>query len=124
MVCFRNKLKTAWKSELSTKNRRVFSCWYYLRLSKNTIQLICWCNDGDNLFRFTKLVNRIPEFQLYYCVLEKETLFQKIEDQKLQTMQLLKQSCFSKSYCTIRKVDWLRWLKSSLIPQLMFCIQL
>ena len=87
---FALQLKTAWKSELSTKNRRFSLVGNYLRPSINTIQLICWCIDSDNLLWFTKLVKIIPEFQLHYCVLEKETLFQKIEDQKLQTMQLLK----------------------------------
>ena len=69
IIC--SQLKTAWKSELSYKTSVFFSIvGNYLRLSKNSRQLICWCFDSDNLLRFTKLVKFIPEFQLYYCVLE------------------------------------------------------
>ena len=36
-----------------------------------------------------KIVKCLPEFEYFHCILEKkETLFQKLEDQKLQTMQL------------------------------------
>ena len=35
------------------------------------------------------MVNCLPEFEYFYCIHEKiETLFLKLEDQKLQTMQL------------------------------------
>ena len=35
------------------------------------------------------MVKYLPEFEYFYCVIEKkETLFLKLEDQKLQTMQL------------------------------------
>ena len=36
-----------------------------------------------------KLVKRLPEFEYFYCIFEKiESLFPKLEYQKLQTMQL------------------------------------
>ena len=56
------ELKTAWKSELSYKNRCVGN---YLRPSNNYKQVIfnkSCCFDTDNLLRFTKLVKCIPEF--------------------------------------------------------------
>ena len=35
------------------------------------------------------MVKCLPEFEYFYCILDKiETLFQKFDDQKLQTMQL------------------------------------
>ena len=38
------------------------------------------------------MIKCLPEFEYFYCVLEKKkkkkTLFLKLEDQKLQTMQL------------------------------------
>ena len=35
------------------------------------------------------MVKCLPEFEYFYCVLKKiKTLFLKLEDQKLQTMQL------------------------------------
>ena len=36
-----------------------------------------------------KMVKCLPEFEYFYCILKKiENLFLKLEDQKLQTMQL------------------------------------
>ena len=47
----------------------------YLRPSNNSEQLIflhkCCCFDNDNLLRFTKMVKCLPEFEYFYCVLEK-----------------------------------------------------
>ena len=46
-------------------------------------------NAVDNLLRFMKMVKCLPEFEHFYCILKKiETLFPKLEDRKLQTMQL------------------------------------
>ena len=46
----------------------------YLRPSNNSRRLIfniCCCFDSDNLLRFTKMVKCLPEFEYFYCVLEK-----------------------------------------------------
>ena len=34
------------------------------------------------------MVKCLPEFEYFYCVLEKKNIILKLEDQKLQTMQL------------------------------------
>ena len=31
----------------------------------------CCCFDSDNLLRFAKMVTCLPEFEYFYCVLEK-----------------------------------------------------
>ena len=63
----------------------------YLRPSNNSGQLIfkhkCCCFNSDNL-RYTKMVKCLPEFEYFAVFLKIETLFLKLEDQTLQTMQL------------------------------------
>ena len=47
----------------------------YLRPSNNSRQLILLINAGvlsDNLLRFIKMVTCLPEFEYFYCILEKE----------------------------------------------------
>ena len=48
----------------------------------------CCCFDTDNLLRFPKLVNFLPEFYLFYCVLENRNINSKIKRSKVTTMQL------------------------------------
>ena len=61
----------------------------YLRPSNNSRHLIFKTNAVDNLLRFMKMVKCLPEFENFYCILEIVKLyFPKLEDQKLQTMQL------------------------------------
>ena len=47
----------------------------YLRPSNNSRPLNFNINavvfDSNNLLRFTKIVKRLPEFEYFYCVLEK-----------------------------------------------------
>ena len=83
--------ETVWKSEVFYKNRCFPLVGYCLRPSNNSRPLIFNINaglDSENLLRFTKMVNCLPEFEYFYCILEKKTLFIKLEDQKLQTMQV------------------------------------
>ena len=69
------QLKTAWKSDLSYKNRSFSLACNYLRPSNNSRQFIliyiCCCFDSDNLLRFTNMVKCLPEFEHFYCSLEK-----------------------------------------------------
>ena len=70
------QLKTAWKSELSYKTGDFFLVIRnYLRPSNNSRQLVfkinCCCFDSDNLLRFMKMVKCLPEFEYFYCILEK-----------------------------------------------------
>ena len=61
----------------------------YLRPSNNSRHFNFNINAVDNLLRFMKMVKCLPAFEHFYCVIEKiETLFPKLEDQKLQTVQL------------------------------------
>ena len=58
----------------------------YLRPSNNYRQVILTKMlffDTDNLLRFTKLVKCIPEFQFFYCVLEKKNISSKIKRSKV-----------------------------------------
>ena len=68
------QLKTVWKSELPYQIGVFFSFGNYLRPSNNYRPLNfnkCSCFDSDNLLRFTKMVKCLPEFEYFYCVLEK-----------------------------------------------------
>ena len=69
------QLKTARKSELSYKKRCFYLVCDYVRPSNNSRQLIFNINavdfDSDNLLRFTKMVQCLPEFKYFYCILEK-----------------------------------------------------
>ena len=48
----------------------------YLRPSNNSrplnFNINAVCFDSDNLLRFTKMVKCLPEFEYFYCVLEKQ----------------------------------------------------
>ena len=69
------QLKTAWKSEISHKTGDFSLVQNYLHPSNNSRQLIllikCCCFDSDNLLKFMKMVKCLPEFEYFYCILEK-----------------------------------------------------
>ena len=51
----------------------------YLRPSNNYRQLIFWhkccCFDSVIVLKFTKMVKCLPEFEYFYCILEKKRNF-------------------------------------------------
>ena len=66
-----------------------------LRPSNNSRQLIfsinavACCSDSDSSLRCMKMVKCLPEFEYFTVSLKnRKKLFLKLEDQKLQTMQL------------------------------------
>ena len=66
------QLKTARKSELSYKNRCFSLVCNYLRLSKNSRQLIFNINAVVFIVKiYTRMVKCLPEFEYFYCILEK-----------------------------------------------------
>ena len=84
-MSFKLHLILAWKPLVFMQIRCNFPDISYLsETQKNNFQFL-----SDNLLRFTKMVKCLPEFEYFYSVLEKEKhFFLKLEDQKLQTMQL------------------------------------
>ena len=64
-------VKIAWQSELSYKTGVFSLVSNDLRPFTNSRHLIFNINSVDNLLRFMKMVKRLPEFEHFYCILEK-----------------------------------------------------
>ena len=78
--------ETVWKSEVFYKNSCFPLVGYCLRPSNNSRPLIFNINaglDSVNLLRFTKMVNCLPEFEYFYCILEKNNIIYKIRRPKV-----------------------------------------
>ena len=93
------QLKTAWKSELSYKNRCFSFVCNYLRPSNNYRQLIfkikCVVLIVIFFLKFTKMVKRLPAFEYFTVFLKNRNFISKLRRSKVTDYAALNRTIYT-----------------------------